>query len=197
MDFSKETFKSLMTLLLGSLMFIGIGGGALTWTLYSAFWKQDEVTLQHDTWVQVPAHVTECQVYKASARYRNQSSYEWVKVRYTYSVDGVFHESDELGSMDRERIPMFKEAAHQAVVSGRAPAAFLPDDLCCYVNPANPYDVRLYTDAEHSPLWWVSLQSLIFGGMLLMGLVSVWYLLKELGGRIARGTRRLFGRRAC
>lgn len=185
MGFEKDSNWSLVKYFFGAILMTAFGCGAAAWVAYSTLMEQDEVALQHETWVQVPARVYECQVYKAAPRYRNQTSHEWVKVRYSYSVNGVRYDSDELGAMDKERMEMFRQASGKSYIMNSTPADFLPADLCCYVNPNNPHDVKLFTDAETYPWWWITLLLCIWGGMALTGLLSFVLVVKEIARRIA------------
>lgn len=190
MGFERDSNWSLLTAIFGYiLMFLG-GAAATAWVAYSAFVKQDEIALQHETWTQVPARVYECHIYKEAPRYRNQSSYEWVKVRYTYSINGVRYDSDELGSMDKERMQMFREASGKSYIMGSTPADFLPPDLCCYVNPNNPHDAVLFTDSSRSPWWWTLLILCVWSGIMLLGIVGLFMVIKETCRRITRFFRR-------
>lgn len=190
MAFEKDTNWELVKMIFAGLLMFICACGAAAWVAYNAFVKQDEVALQHETWTQVPARVYECQIYKAAPRYRNQSSHEWVNVRYTYSVNGVRYDSDELGSMDKERMKMFRDASGKSYIMGSSPADFLPADLCCYVNPNNPHDVKLFTDAEHSPWWWTLLLLCLWGGVSLFAFTGLVMAFKEAGRRIGRFFRR-------
>lgn len=186
MEQREESYGSLIQMLCTAILFFLLGGGALTWVVYSRFVQMDEVALQHSTWLQVPAHVTACQVHKVSARYRNQTSHQWLQVRYAYTVDGICRESDVVGSMSRERLSLFKEASDRAVVAGLEPAAFLPSDLCCYVNPKNPYDVKLFTDAEYQPMWWIIVQGCLYGGICLFGVFGLYSSLGDIYRKMRR-----------
>lgn len=190
MGYEKDSNWSLFKFFLGSILMSLICGAAVAWITYSAFVLQDEVAVQHETWSRVPARVYECKVYKEGPRYRNQSSHEWVKVRYTYSVNGVRYDSDELGSMDKERMEMFRQASGKSYIMSSTPADFLPPDLCCYVNPNNPHDVKLFTDAETSPWWWLMFLYCVWGGMTLMGVFVFISSSMEMCRRIARFFRR-------
>lgn len=191
MESQRKNFFYLLLSLLGYVCIACFGGGATGWVLYATFVQQDEVELQHETWTQVPAQVTEFDIYRISSRYRNQSSHQWVRVHYRYTVDGVQHESDELGSMDRDRMPMFTAASRKAFGDGRRAATYLPDNLCCYVNPADPRDVRLFTDAEHTPLWWTALQTLLWLFVMLTGVMGCYWTLQEIARRCSRAWHRL------
>ncbi len=190
MEFEKDSNWALVRFFIGALLMIGFGCGAIVWITYSSFVKRDEVALQHDTWTQVPAHMLECRVHKAAARYRNQSSHEWLQVRYSYVVDGTRYVSDKVGSMDRHRLPMFREAAQRAGVGFADPATYLPSDLCCYVNPENPQDVVLFADADDSPWWWLLILFCFYGILCWVGLWSLKELLREMRRRMTAFFRR-------
>lgn len=189
-----ETLRSVLTFWIGGVLILGIGGGATCWIAYKSFVEKDEVTLQHETWMQVPAHVLQCRVQHSAARYRNQSSHEWLQVRYSYVVNGIRFESDEVGSMDRDRLEMFKEASEKCYSSMGDPSVYLPSDLCCYVNPNNPRDVKLFTDADTNPWWWICFLFMFWGGTALCGLYGLVSATIELGRRIGCFFRRLFGK---
>lgn len=189
-----ETFRSLAVLWLSAILMLCFGCGATYWLTYMTFVEKDEVAMQHETWTQVPAHVLECRVHHAAARYRNQSSHEWLQVRYSYVVDGIRFESDEVGSMDKERLPMFKEASQKCYSSMGDPSVYLPSDLCCYVNPNNPRDVKLFTDVDNAPWWWMCILYIISVGTALGGLLNLIWSTTELCRRIGRYFRRLFGK---
>lgn len=190
MEFEKDSKWALVRLFVGAVLLLGYACCALAWIVYSSFVRRDEVALQHDTWTQVPAHVLECRVHKAAARYRNQSTHEWLQVRYSYVVDGVRYVSDEVGAMDHHRIPMFREAEHRAGTGFADPATYLPPDLCCYVNPENPQDVVLFADVDESPWWWRLLLFCVHVFMLVVGVWSIRELSREIVRRVVRFFRR-------
>lgn len=183
----EESYSSLLMLILSGILMLLIGGAAVTWVSYLHFVQKDEVALQHSTWTQVPAQVLQCRVLKASARYRNQRSHEWLQVRYSYHVNGVRYESDVVGNMDRERLDMFSEASHQSEIGGGVPANYLPPSLCCYVNPENPAEAKLFTDVEITPWWWIVIQLCLYGGLALMGGFSIVLNIKDLIRRVRGG----------
>lgn len=190
MEFEKDSNWSLVKFSFGSILMALIGGAATAWIFYGSFIQQDEIAVQHETWTQVPARVYECKIYKEGPRYRNQGTHEWVKVRYTYSINGVRYDSDELGSMDKERMNMFREASGKSYIMSSTPADFLPSDLCCYVNPNNPHDVKLFTDATSSPWWWMTFLFCFWGGMALVGVWGFFSCVMEICRRIGRFFRR-------
>lgn len=189
-----ETLRSLLVLWFGSILMLGVGCGATYWFSYISFVEKDEVALQHETWTQVPAHVLQCRVHRSAARYRNQSTHEWLQVRYSYVVDGIRFESDEVGSMDKDRLPMFKEASEKCYSSMGDPSFYLPSDLCCYVNPNNPRDVKLFTDVKTGPWWWICFLLVFWSCVALGGLLVLIWSTAELGRRIGRFFRKLFGK---
>lgn len=180
MEKREESYWSLFQMIITAILFAALGGGALAWCVYSQFVRKDELALQHSTWTQVPARVLECQVNKVSARYRNQTSHQWLQVRYAYTVDGIRRESNTVGAMSRDRLPMFKEAAQKAMSMHSEPALYLPDDLCCYVNPENPADVKLFTDAERQPMWWLVVQCCLYSCIGLFGLLGLYNSISDL-----------------
>lgn len=186
MEIKEESTWSVIQMIFAGLLFAAFGFGALGWVVYSEWVQKDEVALQHETWTQVPAHVLSCRVNKAAARPRNQSEMEWLQVRYSYKVNGIRFESDEVGSMDHDRLPLFREASQKALATRTEPASFLPDDLCCYVNPMNPRDVKLFTDSESSPWWWMVILFCFYGGIGMFGLIGEVMYLREAGRRIKR-----------
>lgn len=130
------------------IMLLGVAGLAVV--CHNLFVQMPEEELERETWLRVPATLETCFVTSRVSGGRHGTGGRSVSITYSYNVEGKYYVSDELGCYTENDMQTMKH--HSSYTYGE-PARSTPEGLCCYVNPADPSDAKLFLSSRQLPVF--------------------------------------------
>lgn len=180
-----KTVKDCLNTIIGGLMFLLGGIGALAAIWYFGVVDRAQENEQREQWLRVPAQLETCFVKHTSGGGRHNPSRRTVHATYSYIVNGQRYESADLGSYHHEQEMMLQSCSG---FTYNGPATKSPEGLTCFVNPENPQEAKLFLEPSGMPLWGSILSALLAMGAAALGAIGIKDGLKDLM-RILRSRR--------
>lgn len=163
-----ETLKSCLQGICFSfiVMLLGLGGCAVV--CHNLFVQIPEEEQERSTWLRVPATLETCFVTSRISGGRRGTGGRSVSISYSYELEGKRYVSKELGRYTETDMQTMK---HYSSYTYGEPARRTPEGLCCYVNPADYGDAKLFLSPRQLPSFVYHLFAL--GGLAVAGFGAV------------------------